>query len=111
MVGKLLISRHKTTRRVAIVDRERYVKRQTSGTNHEDLLSPPCDRNLSMNYDYSSCDFDVSWDEVNYLYCNSNPSYWIGDLTCIYNAQSPLIRCAVNPDVECKDCQYYERSS
>jgi Family of unknown function (DUF6464) len=111
MVGKLLISRHKTAQRAAIVDRERSVDRQTSGTNDEGSLSPPFDRNVSVDYEYSACDFDISWDEVNDLYYDSDRSQVIGDLTCIYNARSPLIRCAVNPDVECEDCQHYERSS
>jgi hypothetical protein len=111
MVGKLLISRHKTAQRAAIVDRERSVDRQISDTNYEDSLSSPCDRDLSVEYEYSACDFDISWDEVNDLYYDSDRSQGIGDLTCIYNAHSSLIRCAVNPDVECEDCRHYERSS
>lgn len=35
-------------------------------------------------------------------------SRYIGDLTCRYNAYSPYLRCAVNPDGPCKDCPYYE---
>jgi Family of unknown function (DUF6464) len=111
MVGKLLISHQKASKRAEIVDRERYVDSQTSGINYEDSLSPPGDRILSVNYEYTACDFDISWDEVNDLYYDSNPSQGIGDLTCIYNAHSSLIRCAVNPYVECEDCQHYERSS
>jgi hypothetical protein len=111
MVGKLLISRQKASKRAAIVDRERSVDYQISDTNYEELLSPPGDRDLSVNYEYSACDFDISWDEVNDLYYDSDRSQGIGDLTCIYNARSPLIRCAVNPYVECEDCQHYERSS
>jgi hypothetical protein len=34
--------------------------------------------------------------------------YIIGDITCIYNARSPYIRCAVNPGGLCQDCRYYE---
>jgi hypothetical protein len=34
--------------------------------------------------------------------------YIIGDLTCKFNARSPIIRCAVNPHGPCKDCPYYE---
>jgi hypothetical protein len=32
----------------------------------------------------------------------------IGDATCQLNAQSELIRCAVNPDGPCAGCRYYE---
>jgi hypothetical protein len=35
--------------------------------------------------------------------------YVIGDLTCTYNARSPYIRCAVNPDGLCQDCRHYHR--
>jgi Family of unknown function (DUF6464) len=35
--------------------------------------------------------------------------HWVlGDATCIYNARSELIRCAVNPDGFCEGCRYYE---
>ncbi len=34
--------------------------------------------------------------------------YVIGDLTCTYNARSPYIRCAVNPDGLCQDCRHYQ---
>ncbi len=33
--------------------------------------------------------------------------YVIGDLSCTYNARSPYIRCAVNPDGLCQDCRHY----
>ncbi|MBD2384854.1 DUF6464 family protein [Cylindrospermum sp. FACHB-282] len=32
----------------------------------------------------------------------------IGDATCRYNADSELIRCAVNPEGPCKSCRFYE---
>ncbi|BAS58790.1 MULTISPECIES: DUF6464 family protein [Leptolyngbya] len=32
----------------------------------------------------------------------------IGDFTCIYNARSPYIRCAVNPTGPCETCRLYE---
>lgn len=35
--------------------------------------------------------------------------YVIGDLSCSYNARSPYIRCAVNPDGLCQDCRHYDR--
>ncbi|NEN89716.1 MAG: hypothetical protein F6K48_12715 [Okeania sp. SIO3H1] len=34
--------------------------------------------------------------------------YIIGDLSCKFNARSPLIRCAVNPFGPCKYCSDYE---
>jgi Family of unknown function (DUF6464) len=33
----------------------------------------------------------------------------IGDLSCTYNARSPYIRCAINPDGLCQDCRHYHR--
>ncbi|WP_224412272.1 DUF6464 family protein [Oscillatoria salina] len=35
-------------------------------------------------------------------------NYFIGDLTCRYNARSPHVRCAVNPDGPCEGCRHYE---
>ncbi len=35
----------------------------------------------------------------------------IGDLSCSYNARSPYIRCAVNPDGLCQDCHHYNRDN
>ncbi|BAU64054.1 hypothetical protein STA3757_14230 [Stanieria sp. NIES-3757] len=32
----------------------------------------------------------------------------LGDLSCRYNAHSPYIRCAVNPDGPCQDCIHYQ---
>jgi hypothetical protein len=34
--------------------------------------------------------------------------YLIGDISCRFNAHSPYIRCAVNPEGPCKECRYYE---
>jgi hypothetical protein len=33
----------------------------------------------------------------------------IGDPSCIYNARSPEIRCAVHPQGPCEGCPHYER--
>jgi Family of unknown function (DUF6464) len=33
----------------------------------------------------------------------------IGDLSCTYNARSPYLRCAINPDGLCQDCRHYQR--
>jgi hypothetical protein len=35
----------------------------------------------------------------------------IGDLSCTYNARSPYIRCAINPDGLCQDCRHYHREN
>jgi hypothetical protein len=32
----------------------------------------------------------------------------IGNITCRYNAQSELIRCAVNPSGPCEGCRFFE---
>jgi hypothetical protein len=34
--------------------------------------------------------------------------YFIGDITCKYNAHSPYVRCAVNPCGPCDRCSFYE---
>ncbi|MDX2214569.1 MAG: DUF6464 family protein [Oculatellaceae cyanobacterium bins.114] len=35
--------------------------------------------------------------------------HWIiGDMTCLYNARSELLRCAVNPDGPCDRCLHYQ---
>lgn len=35
--------------------------------------------------------------------------YFIGDTTCVNNARSPYIRCAVNPEGPCNECVHYDR--
>lgn len=35
--------------------------------------------------------------------------YFIGDTTCINNARSPYIRCAVNPEGPCNECVHYQK--
>jgi hypothetical protein len=35
--------------------------------------------------------------------------HWIiGDVRCRYNARSPVLRCAVNPEGPCADCRSFE---
>lgn len=34
--------------------------------------------------------------------------YFIGDTTCINNAHSPYVRCAINPSGPCDGCSHYE---
>ena len=40
-----------------------------------------------------------------------NGCWVIGDATCIYNARSEIIRCAVNPDGPCDTCLHYEKNA
>ena len=35
--------------------------------------------------------------------------YFIGDTTCIYNARSPYIRCAIAPEGPCDNCLHYQK--
>ena len=35
--------------------------------------------------------------------------YFIGDTTCVNNAHSPYIRCAIAPEGPCEGCVHYER--
>ncbi len=35
--------------------------------------------------------------------------YFIGDTTCVNNAHSPYIRCAINPEGPCDQCIHYEK--
>lgn len=35
--------------------------------------------------------------------------YYIGELSCRYNALSPYLRCAVHPEGPCENCQHYEK--
>jgi hypothetical protein len=40
-----------------------------------------------------------------------DPAYFIGDTSCQFNAHSPLLRCAVNPDGPCQACPHYQSIS
>ncbi len=35
--------------------------------------------------------------------------YFIGDTTCVNNAHSPYLRCAINPNGPCDECVHYEK--
>ena len=35
-------------------------------------------------------------------------NYFVGELSCRYNARSPYVRCAVNPCGPCENCTDYE---
>ena len=37
-----------------------------------------------------------------------NGQWVIGDVSCAYNAQSSLIRCAINPEGPCQNCTSYK---
>ena len=34
---------------------------------------------------------------------------YIGEMSCIYNARSPYLRCAINPEGPCEGCNYYKK--
>ncbi len=38
-----------------------------------------------------------------------NGRWVVGDATCVYNAHSELVRCAVNPDGPCEACRHFEK--
>jgi hypothetical protein len=40
--------------------------------------------------------------------CIEGYGYVIGKVSCKYNARSPYIRCAVNPNGPCEGCRHYE---
>ena len=40
----------------------------------------------------------------------SGTKYFIGDSSCVNNARSPYIRCAVNPEGPCDECKHFEKS-
>ncbi len=39
----------------------------------------------------------------------SYPQRYIGDITCLHNACSPYLRCAINPYGPCETCSSYEK--
>lgn len=43
-------------------------------------------------------------EEINYRYKHES----IGDITCMFNAHSPQLRCSVNPSGPCEGCGFYE---
>jgi hypothetical protein len=47
------------------------------------------------------------WVSLNWL----DPSGYIGDTSCRFNAHSSFLRCAVNPAGPCQNCSCYETSS
>jgi hypothetical protein len=44
--------------------------------------------------------------EVSYI---KGIGYFIGDLSCKYNAQSKYLRCSVNPYGPCQNCAHYRK--
>jgi hypothetical protein len=50
--------------------------------------------------------FTERWVSLNWL----DPSGYVGDTSCRFNAHSPFLRCAVNPEGPCQDCSCYESS-
>ena len=37
-----------------------------------------------------------------------NGHWVIGDASCLFNAKSEILRCAVNPEGPCEGCRFYE---
>lgn len=37
-----------------------------------------------------------------------NGRWVIGDITCLYNAHSEVLRCAINPSGPCDQCKHYQ---
>lgn len=40
--------------------------------------------------------------------CLVDGCWMIGDTTCLYNARSELLRCAINPNGPCDRCTHYQ---
>ena len=81
-----------------------YEQRKSSTLKHWDLPNPePSGIEDEQLADYLlSIEFDEFTSDI-FLDIN------IGDRTCKFNANSPYIRCAVNPGVDtCDGCRHYE---
>jgi hypothetical protein len=52
----------------------------------------------------------VTVNEFNSAFENKTPQL-LGDLTCLNNARSPYLQCAINPTGECDRCKDYEKRS
>lgn len=57
-------------------------------------------------YRYQRSNFEQSVNEHN----QSVDIATIGETSCIYNARSPYIRCAINPTGPCVGCKYYQKN-
>lgn len=44
----------------------------------------------------------------NQTWVNPCPTQIIGDISCVYNARSPHMRCAINPAGPCQNCLDYQ---
>lgn len=63
-------------------------------------------RQTRLAIDYGSR--EESFDSFNNREETEYGQYYIGDLSCRFNARSPYIRCAINPHGPCRECSYYE---
>ena len=66
---------------------------------------------LSNSYYRERLDSDL-YSESRSLYNDRRrpvTKYFIGDTNCINNAQSPYIRCAINPEGPCDECVHFEK--
>ncbi|AFZ33790.1 hypothetical protein Sta7437_0172 [Stanieria cyanosphaera PCC 7437] len=52
--------------------------------------------------------YEYELDSFGNQYSTEFKKYFVGDVSCRYNAYSPYIRCAVNPDGPCQDCIHYQ---
>lgn len=50
--------------------------------------------------------YDFDYDD---LITERHGSVFLGDTTCVNNARSPYIRCAINPSGPCDECSHYEK--
>ena len=65
----------------------------------------------SITYNQRQFDRHLDIQEVNQNSDRRRPvtKYFIGDTSCINNAHSPYIRCAINPEGPCDECSHFEK--
>jgi hypothetical protein len=90
-----------------VISIREWYEHKSSTPKHWDLPNPePSGIEDEQLADYLlSIEFDEFTSDI-FLDLN------IGDRTCKFNANSPYIRCAVNPGVDtCEGCRHYESTS
>ena len=78
-----------------------YPQRNHRALSHQDLY-----RNQSLRRGFADRDREDS--SVN-SHRRPVTKYFIGDTTCVHNAHSPYLRCAINPCGPCDECPHYEK--
>jgi len=73
----------------------------------------------AQNFSYYHRSYRQRLSRNSYRYSNDNyplperrrpvTKYFIGDTTCVNNAHSPYIRCAINPEGPCDECAHFEK--